>query len=197
MKQDMILRLLRKSDNQALEYLYDKYSLLLLRFINLYVSDKDLAKDILQETFLSLWNARGDLADNTQFDKFLFTIAKNKSLNAIRTVNNRMKHTISASRLPEKINMEFLGAYEMDSMEEEDLKTEITELYNSLPDTYREIFVMSRVDDLTYSQIASELAISHKTVEKKISRVLSILRKKTKEKMFLCMVLPILMCCLK
>lgn len=197
MEHKMILSDLRNGRERGMEYLYDRYSFALLRFINLYLSDLDLAKDVLQETYISLWSAQDNLSDDTQFDKLLFSIAKNKSLNAIRAINNRTKHTISENRLSETINMGFLASFEMDSLEEEDIKIEIAQLYNSLPESYRTIFSMSRIDGMTYQQIASELNISNKTVEKKMSHALSIFREKMKKKiffLFLCSVWYLLMC---
>lgn len=193
----MVLSDLRNGRERGMEYLYDRYSVVLLRFINLYVSDRDLAKDILQETYISLWGAHNNLSDDTQFDKLLFSIAKNKSLNAIRTINNRAKHTISENKLPETIHMEFLASLEMDTLEEEDINIEIRELYKLLPETYRTIFSMNRIDGMTYSQIALQLNISTKTVEKKMSHALSIFKEKMKKKffiLFLCSVWCLLMC---
>lgn len=173
--------MLKASNQNGLSYIYDNYSVMLFRFINSYLMDDDLSKDVLQETFISLWDSRERIIESSErIDNFLFTIAKNKSLNAIRTKNNRSKHTIPEARLSENIVMEALSSCEIISFEEE-IDEEIDRLYNSLPDIYKETFVMSRVEGLTYRQIAEKLELSPKTVEKRISKVLSMLKEKTKK----------------
>lgn len=179
-QRELIIKL-KASDQNGLSYIYDNYSVMLFRFINSYLMDDDLSKDVLQETFISLWDSRERIIESSErIDNFLFTIAKNKSLNAIRTKNNRSKHTIPEARLSESIVMEALSSCEIIPFEEE-IDEAIDRLYNSLPDIYKETFVMSRVEGLTYRQIAEKLELSPKTVEKRISKVLSMLKEKTKK----------------
>lgn len=180
MTQKELIKSLKASDHNALSYIYDNYSILLFRFINSYVMDEELSKDILQETFISLWYSRESIIDDTQINKLLYTIAKHKSLNAIRTKNNRFKHTLPESKLSNDIKMESLSSCEIVSSEEE-IDEQINQLYNSLPELYKETFKMSRIDGLTYKEIATKLELSSKTIEKRISKVLTILKERTKK----------------
>ena len=68
-----------------------------------------------------------------------------------------------------------------DSLTEEEMKKRVHLAVSKLPDTWREAFVYSKYDNLKYQEIAQEMNISQKTVEKYISRALQFLREELKD----------------
>lgn len=187
-----VIILLNKSKEDGISFIYDRYSIKLLRFINSYIKDYTLAQDILQETFIAIWNTRKNITTDTKIDKLLFTISKNKSLNALRSLNNRNKHTVTESKLGVDMNYMAISYIETNSLEDHDIENQVNRLYQSLPEIYRTTFSLSRIDGLTYNEIALKLDISTKTVEKRISKALSSFRNHINK---LYIYLPILLEC--
>ena len=66
-------------------------------------------------------------------------------------------------------------------MEEDEFKTRLEQAISELVPTQREVFLMNRIDKKKYSEIAEELEISVKAVEKRMGKALKILRSKIKE----------------
>lgn len=145
-------------------------------FINKYIYDNDSAKDIAQESFISLWNYREKLDDQKNIRALIYTIAKNKALNYLRSNFIQNNSPINDELL---INFNSLASdYVSNNIESLELNDIITKIYESLPPTYKESFLLSRNAGLTYEQIAERKGVSVKAIEYHISQALKIIRKK-------------------
>ena len=71
---------LKMGDHSAFRRLFDKYSQAMYAFAFRYLHSVEAAEDVVQETFLKIWNNRGQLKTGTSFRSYLFTI----TLNAVR-----------------------------------------------------------------------------------------------------------------
>lgn len=169
----------KNGDTVALEYLINEYSSALMRFIKSYVPDTDCAKDIVQDAFISLWNKRVELSDNSNFKSLLYTICKNRALNMIRN-EKKFLNNIDVSALWEA-NIKSLSYIPTDLMEDAEMEERINHLISSLPEKYKEVFLKSRVEEKTYSQISVELNISQKAVEKRMNKTFSFFRDRLNE----------------
>ncbi len=149
-------------DIQTFRIYYDTYYKPLCRFLNLYTQDIEVIEDVIQEIFLKLWENK-DSIEITYIKTYLFRAAKNKVLNHLRNEENR--HYLLENWFNQQIE---------DSKHKEcfDLDT-LTDLVNraidQLPSKCKEIFLLSRREQLSYKQIAEKLNISIKTVETQIS----------------------------
>ncbi len=65
-----------------------------------------------------------------------------------------------------------------DYLEQSELELKVKESIDGLPDSCRQVFILSRFEEKKYKEIAEELGISIKTVEGQMSRALKILREK-------------------
>lgn len=145
-------------------------------FINKYIYDNDSAKDIAQESFISLWNYREKLDDQKNIRALIYTIAKNKALNYLRSNFIQNNSPINDELL---INFNSLASdHVSNNIESLELNDIITKIYESLPPTYKESFLLSRNAGLTYEQIAERKGVSVKAIEYHISQALKIIRKK-------------------
>lgn len=148
----------------------------LVYFVNSYTKNKLDAEDIVQETMMAIWESRDSLDPDRNFRSYLYTIARNKSLNYLRDNAKRMKD----SSLQESENLISSLALSSPSVEEEinalELQEFIERVYLSLPEKVVNTFRMSRQDGLTYSEIAEKLGITTKVVEYHISITLKALR---------------------
>lgn len=144
------------------------------------VKEKHACEDIVQETFLRIWEKKQELIGTGELRFYLYAAVRNNSLTYIEKTRKLMITELS-------------GGEEAAAPPEPDRHyPHTTKDYNSLledalaqlPARCREVFVLSRISKLTYQQIADTMDISVKTVENQISKALRILRRFVKEKQF-------------
>lgn len=132
-----------------------------------YVHDLDDAKGIVHDVFVRLWEKYKTLEPDTNYRSYLYTAVRNKCLNFIRD-NKKM---VALSEMNEGTHMA-----EDTSIETKELAKEIEYALNILPKKCREVFELSRVEELKYAEIAERMNISVKTVEAQMSKALRLLR---------------------
>ncbi len=157
-------------DHTAFEMLFKIYSQKLIYFSQGYVRDKQTAENIVQDVFLRVWQTKENLDPVKNIQSYLFMAVKNESLKQLRHLQVEKKH---------QENVSVLSVVELtpdEKIDQNELREEINKAINYLPDKCREIFTMSRFDQLKYSEIADILGISIKTVETQMGRALKKLR---------------------
>ena len=128
------------------------------------------AEDMTQEAFIKLWQNCADVPLE-KAKSYIYTIANNGSLNEIahqKVVLNYEKNFVGNDTNNE--NPEF-------QLEEKQFKVKLQNAIDKLNETQRVAFLMHRIDGKKYAQIAEELGISVKAVEKRIHLALQALRK--------------------
>lgn len=140
-------------------------------FCNKYLKDVDVAKDIANNSFIKFWNKKDELDISNNPKVLVYTIAKNLCLNYIRD-NKKISRE---EDIVENSSSENDTSKEIELSE---LKSEILSEIKKLPEKSKKAFLMSRFNDLSYSDIAQRLDVSIKSVEYYISSALKILRKK-------------------
>lgn len=134
------------------------------------IPDPGIAEDIAQDVFYELWRKRDVLNVNSSFGAYLRRAARNKSLNYIR---DRKIKPESEDKIPHRSE----GQTDANrKLEVQDLQNSIDRAVGDLPDRCREVFSLSRFEDMSYQEIADKLGISIKTVENQISKALRLLR---------------------
>lgn len=130
--------------------------------------DTELATDIAQETFIKLWEKQFGIADG-KIKGLLFKIASDLFVSSYRKQKTAMKF---------KLNMkpETSGITPEEQFRFNELQERYTNALGSLPEKQRVVFMMSRMDELKYYEIAERLEISVKAVEKRMKNALEYLR---------------------
>jgi RNA polymerase sigma-70 factor, Bacteroides expansion family 1 len=156
---------LRLDDRGVIDEIYALYHHKIFRFSLTYLKNEEDAYDLVQEVFIKLWENRLTLKNDTRFDAFLFTIAKNSVLSLFR------------KRLTEQKYIDYLAVTATSNTEgtEEQtnyifLKERYEQLIEKLPPKRQEIYKLSRIKGLPNKQIASMLGIAEKTVEDHLSK---------------------------
>ncbi len=128
------------------------------------------AAEIVNDVFLEVWKKRTSLSLDDSLKSYLFTSVKNRCINF-----GKKNKLILVPQFPQ----DAISSFAADSMvvEREQLDR-VAHIMNILPPKCRQVFAMSRVDELSYREIAELLDISVKTVEAQISKALKIFRKK-------------------
>ncbi len=164
--QELILRL-KEGSPEAFRDLFDQYGKKLFSFSLAYLKNPQEAEEIVQEVFLKIWKMREELLPEKSFDSYIFTITKNAVLNIIRKSKSEQVYLNYAKLHPGK-----------DVLLDEELDfKELEKVYKSsieqLSPRRKEIFVLSREQNLTNAEIAKKLGISVKTVENQVTSALS------------------------
>lgn len=160
-------------DYTAFENIFKKNYRGLCAYSNRLVMSPQLAEEIVDDVFFSLWKNREKIEINTSFQAYLIASVRNRSLDSLRRLKHEKRQSVleQAEALPCKQSI----AYETMMLEE--LNGRIHAAVRILPTQCRIIFQMSREEDLKYKDIAQRLNISIKTVDTQIGRALKHLRK--------------------
>ncbi len=167
--EEQLVRNLSKGNILAFNTLFRAYSGRLYHFANGYLRSDEEAEEVVQEVFTIVWERRAELKEEYSFKSFLFTIA----FNIIK------KHFRSKVYLAEYLKSGLYSDFDIGTTEKIDcnsLEKYIKELADRLPERRKEIFVKSRFEGFSISEIAEELGISHKTVENQLTAALKFLR---------------------
>ena len=158
-------------DKAQFEQLFRLHYAHLCNFANQYVGDEDSAQDICQKVFIRLWEKRADMDSKQSIKSYLFTAVKNRCLNHIRD-NKKYR-----SRLLDVDCGDIEFAFEdTDQFAAQELQDKIEAVLSTLPPKCRQVFEMSRYQQMKYREIADELAVSQKTVEAHMSRAMKAFR---------------------
>ncbi len=145
----------------------------------------DEAEDIVQKMFCKLWDQRAELNIKTSVKSYLYRTVHNSCLNKIKQAKTRAEHNQHYSyNIPE-----VSGA---SNIEYSELQQQINRALEELPPKCREVFEMSRMQQLSYAEIAGKLEISTNTVENHIAKALKLLRNSLKEFLAILLMLTLL-----
>lgn len=160
-----LLKRIKGGDLRAFDDLFRKYYVDIVMFNWQFVSNKEDAEDIAQSVFLHLWEQREDTGIQSGVRSYLIKSAQNACLNFIRH-----KKIIS------QYNSEYLTLLPYKLGEKADgilLYSELVDLINrgedSLSEKEREVWNLSRHAGMKYSEIAIELGLSVRAVEKRMA----------------------------
>ena len=170
-ERDLLARL-RRGDDAAYEVIFRQWYAPLVATTTALLRDRGPAEEVVQDVLLELWRRRESITFETSVRAYLFQSARNRGLNYLRRqrVEQRGEGTIAAGMpTPEPADSE---------AREGELNVAIQRAIAGLPDRCREVFELSRVSGLKYSEIATQLGISVKTVEAQMGKALRVMREK-------------------
>ncbi len=172
-EQELLVRQLREGKESAYEVLFKEYYVRLTIHANKYVKDLEVAKEIVQDLFVNIYEKREALNINTSLGSYLYRAVRNRSINFI----NAQKHKEKYSRhiMYTSNNSENTVESMLDKIE---LETALYSAISELPPKCRMIFKLNRFEGLSNGDIAEQLELSKRTVETQISKALKILRSK-------------------
>lgn len=149
-------------------------------YCKLFISDNNQVEDILQETFISLWEKKDSVKPDKSIESYVFVILRNKCLNFLK------KQKLENDRIDiENLKIEELQfLYQLDFTEKEDkgLEEQLIESFKTaveeLPDKMKTVFTRCKIDGKRQKEVAEELGISIKMVEKHIAKAKQQIRRK-------------------
>lgn len=173
---------LNKGSHSAFNAIYDIYADRLYGFALAHTKSEDLAKDIVQESFLKLWMMREDLNSEKSIKALLFTMCNNRIIDLFRSQINKCDFESYMLYLDDVMYSE--NTVERAMYYDEFLQI-LEKSKKDLPNRQLQIFEMSREKGLSINEIATELEISPQTVKNQLSTALRIVRCKLNKYTFL------------
>lgn len=170
MEEKELVKQLKQGDKAAFGAIYDQYWRKVHGFVLLYLTSSVEAEDVVQDVFVKLWKIRDFIDEEKNFKGFLFIITRN-------LLFNRSRQGFSDPFLKMTALSGVESSYEIeDELMASDLKVYIDKLIGDLPPRQQEVFRLSRNQQLSYREIADQLDISERTVERHIYEVLKYLK---------------------
>lgn len=163
-----------KFDYDAFKVLFDTYFTQVRNFVYYKTSDSAVAEDITQEAFVKVWENKNKVNPETA-KSYLYTIAGNLSINHLKKQNVIYKFLNRKINTTEKETPLYI-------LEEKEFDERLQKALSALPEKQRVVFLMNRIDDLKYTEIAERLEISVKAVEKRMSNALKTLKETISQK---------------
>lgn len=168
----------------AFSGIYDLYFPKLLRFTQTYMIREEEAEHIVQDLFLYLWEHRDILSSLRNLNAYLFTLIRNRCIDYLRKEMNRKERRGTLSEVENKeieLKLYSLEMFDEDQLSDADIEELLQRAIANLPERCREIFIMSRLQNLRYKEIAAKLNISPNTVENQIVIALRKLKEELKD----------------
>jgi RNA polymerase sigma-70 factor (family 1) len=177
---------LHNNDKASFTSVFSKYYKDLVIFSFSFTKDRDAAEEIVQDIFLRLWENRHYLVIQTSLKSYLLKSVQNLSLDWLR--HQKVKSGYTEDMLDHPLLYENETEHYVLHSE---LLEMITKSLEKIPEPYAQTFRMNRFELLNYREIASKLGVSVRTVEVRISKALSLLRKELKDFLILLLVFVI------
>jgi RNA polymerase sigma-70 factor (ECF subfamily) len=167
-----VLNLLKAGDKKGFSAIYTQYWKKVYGFAALYISSPTVIQDVVQDVFIKLWEMREHIDEQQELDNLLFVITRNHIFRLSRLKINQEQLRITAIQALERED----AAHFIHDIDAAELKEHIQNIINQLPERRKEVFLMSRVENLSYAEIAERLSISIRAVERHIYLSLNVLK---------------------
>lgn len=169
MTDDLLVDCLKKGDKSAMTVVYKKYwEPLYLKAFAMF-NDSDTCEDVIQELFIDLWIKRNQLSINVSLKAYLFASMRYQ-------IYRRIKEGTLSESIQDFVEQKLLTSSPEQILIQKELQDEIERVVESLSTKCRQVYRLSREEQLSHKEIASRLQISHKTVENHLRKALQILR---------------------
>lgn len=158
----------------AFSRIVEYYTPLVFRHLLYYTKNASVSEELTQDVFMSIWRNRNKLADMENFAGYVHIITRNRAHQVFR-------ETVRATEMPPQDMLQSLLDTPGAAIELKDLTNILNKAIDSLPPRRREVFKLSRIESMTYEEIAEKLSISRSAVNQHIIAALLFLRTYLKE----------------
>ncbi|RPE12882.1 RNA polymerase sigma-70 factor [Chitinophaga lutea] len=160
-------------DLRTFERLFKEHHPHCIAFAVHYTGDPYDAEEVVQLVFAQLWEKRATIEITGSERSYLFTAIRNTAISQWRKQSVRSEKETSFGQMQE-VEVHF-------SLQAKELEKRLEQALVKLPERCREVFLLSRRQQLKYAEIAAVMDISVKTVENQMGKALKILHQELKE----------------
>lgn len=167
----MLQRKLTNGDPKALEEIYNLYFPRVYAVAFKYVKNESVALDLVQDSFLKIWNNRKKVHLDLPMEQQLYVITKNVVFDYFRKRLNEEK-LLSEYRIDQELEQDQPAPTQQDQLKK------LHALLELLPERQRDVFKMVKFEGLSYKEVSSRLNISKHTVSSHFSAAMKFLKNK-------------------
>lgn len=165
-----LLARIRGGDQASFDVIFRRYYAPLVGVVDGMLRQRAVAEEVVQDVMLELWRRRETIAVEESLRAYLFQAARNRALNHVR------RERVEQRGEPFARGESTTAPSGVAVLVEQELGAAIKRALDALPAPHREVFDLSRTQGLKYSEIATVLGVSVKTVEARMGRALKSLR---------------------
>ncbi len=171
-----LLEAIREGNETAFEMIFKEYYQALCRYAHSFLQDREEAEEVVQASFLGIWEKRTSLFITTSLKAYLYQSIRNRCLNVIK--HGKVKQAHAQQEVYMRVNH---AESTSDTVLSNELEKKIYAAMQVLPEQCRLVFKLSRFEELKYQEIADQLNISVKTVENQIGKALKLMREELRD----------------
>jgi RNA polymerase sigma-70 factor (ECF subfamily) len=173
--EDPLVRRFVAGDEAAFNELFNAYKSRIFNYINKMTGDREVAEELTQETFISVYMNINNYKPLGLFKAWIYTIASNLTRNELKRraskkdvslnqpISDSETATLEDILSSEKLSPEYIA-------QNKELKTVIEKALRSLPDIYREVIILCVMEEMSYEDAARALCTNVKTVSSRLAR---------------------------
>ncbi len=181
-EKDLFLKI-KKGDIFAFEKLFKTYYKNLCFFAEHYVREKSMAEEIVGNFFLNFWEKRRYIDIKGSVKSYLYTSIHNRCLKYLEHLKVMKKYRDYAHAMlkNKELLMPLSDSYPLANLVSKEIVKDIEKAIDELPDKCKEVFCLSRFEEMSYEDISTKLEISINTVRTQMKRALKKLRDSLKD----------------
>ncbi len=164
------------------EYLFRQYYPVLCRIAFGYIRDAIVVEEIASDVFVRYWNNRSSGVIRSSAKDYLFKSVQNACIDYLRMYQKRRRqtsyiddHAIVCTALAD------LGENPLDYLITDETEQRILKAVDELPERYRQTFTLTRLNGMSYDEVAEAMGITKNTVKSNLRDALALLREKLKD----------------
>lgn len=170
MELNLILKGLKEKDKGTFQKVFEALYPRLVSYSYKFTYDQPASEDLVQESFIYLWENISTLKIDKSIQSYLFAMVRNRSLNHLKKLN------VTDSNFFIDISITLSEDFSEDIVTEGEMKLLIQraeDILKCLPDKMQEVFKLKVIHGLSYKEIAEEMDISTNTVKTQLKRAKS------------------------
>jgi RNA polymerase sigma-70 factor (ECF subfamily) len=172
----------QQGDIGSYQKIYEAFAHKILNFIYRMVNSPQEAEDLTQETFIAVYQKIGTLKDSGKFEPWIFRIARNFVYQKYRT---RVPPSVPIDEPDEdgRVKIQLIDKRKNpdESFQSQELEEVVSKVIEGLPEKYKEVFVLSAIQNLSYEQVADIVGRSLASVKTDIHRARLVVRELVKD----------------
>lgn len=167
---------MKMGDKNSFNYFFDYYYSGLCVYAKNFTCDLNVSEEVVQDVFVRFWEKRQNIKIESSVRFYLFRTVYNQCMNLLKHKKVELKYIQN-----QKHREDYLYEEQWSLYNETELRQALDNAISKLPERCREVFVLSRFENLKNKEIAEKLGITEKTVENQINKALKVLREELKD----------------
>jgi RNA polymerase sigma-70 factor, ECF subfamily len=173
-----LLELLQGGDQDSIKFIFDIYYEGLCLFAESIIKDHQAAEEIVEDLFIYIWLNSSTLNINVSIKSYLYRSIHNNCIKYIDKIKTQKKaiDSFHYSLLDKELLHPVTPDYPISNLIIKELEEKADQVLASLPNQCRDIYILNRFENLSYSEIAKKMDITVSTVKTQMGRAFQKLR---------------------